>query len=165
MEYRLVAFMVNEVPMEQLAEIEGNSPVSFVGKVRRDVAADRQHLRKETDWLWEYHLLKDHPMFYDQCRERHGELRTTGWRRMYQVRSSGFALQPPVLTRIESPRRPGEAQDQRCGQAAAEVQGARGSEAGQKGRVCGQNDCSYERQSSTRTSRRYGRCQSWATSM
>jgi hypothetical protein len=37
MEYRLVAFMVNEVPMEQLAEIEGNSPVSFVGKVRRDV--------------------------------------------------------------------------------------------------------------------------------
>jgi hypothetical protein len=32
MEYRLVSFMVNEVPMEQLAEIEGNSPVSSLAK-------------------------------------------------------------------------------------------------------------------------------------
>ena len=27
MEYKLVAFMVNELPMEQLTEIEANSPV------------------------------------------------------------------------------------------------------------------------------------------
>lgn len=27
MEYRLVAFMVNELPMEQLVDIEANSPV------------------------------------------------------------------------------------------------------------------------------------------
>jgi hypothetical protein len=30
MEYRLVAFMVNELPMEQLTEIEANSPVCHV---------------------------------------------------------------------------------------------------------------------------------------
>ena len=30
MEYRLVAFMVNELPMDQLAEIEANSHVGLV---------------------------------------------------------------------------------------------------------------------------------------
>lgn len=30
MEYRLVAFMVNELPMDQLAEIEANSHVRLV---------------------------------------------------------------------------------------------------------------------------------------
>lgn len=30
LEYHLVAFMLNEVPMEQLAEIEGNSPVGCI---------------------------------------------------------------------------------------------------------------------------------------
>jgi len=83
MEYRLVAFMVNELPMDQLSEIEDNSPVRM--QTLREPMLTHKHLRKETDWLWEYHLLKDHPMFYDQCRERHGEPRTTGWRRMYKV--------------------------------------------------------------------------------
>lgn len=44
-----------------------------------------QHIRKETDWLWEYYLLTDHPIFYDQCKEKGGQLRTSGWRRMYKV--------------------------------------------------------------------------------
>jgi hypothetical protein len=41
MEYKLVAFMVNELPMEQLTEIEANSPVRH--RVRRT--------RSNTDYL------------------------------------------------------------------------------------------------------------------
>jgi hypothetical protein len=35
MEYRLIAFMVNELPMKQLTEIEANSPVRTGDLVRR----------------------------------------------------------------------------------------------------------------------------------
>lgn len=30
-------------------------------------------------------MLKDYPLFYDQCREKGGEMRSSGWRRMYKV--------------------------------------------------------------------------------
>jgi hypothetical protein len=41
MEYKLVAFMVNELPMEQLTEIEANSPVCH----------DVSTMTKSTDYI------------------------------------------------------------------------------------------------------------------
>jgi hypothetical protein len=117
-----------------------------------------QQLRKETDWLWEFHLLKDHPLYYDQCRERRGEVRTTGWRRMYKV--SLYSKLPPDLTVSESARGPRTAKDKRGRQARAAVQRAGRSETSEKGGVCGQDDCSNSRKSRSRSSGRNGDCQS-----
>nr|XP_031858448.1 uncharacterized protein CI109_006093 [Kwoniella shandongensis]KAA5525520.1 hypothetical protein CI109_006093 [Kwoniella shandongensis] len=68
LEYSLIKPFVDELPMEQLVEIEANSP----------------HIKKDTDWLYEIYLLQDHPLFHERCRERQGEPRTSGWRRMYR---------------------------------------------------------------------------------
>ncbi|KAK8861664.1 hypothetical protein IAR55_002487 [Kwoniella newhampshirensis] len=68
LEYSLIKPFIDDLPMEQLVEIEANSP----------------HIKKETDWLFEAYLLQDHPLFHERCRERQGEPRTTGWRRMYR---------------------------------------------------------------------------------
>ncbi|ADV25171.1 elongin-A [Cryptococcus gattii E566] len=68
LEYSLVKPFIDEVPMEQLAEIEANSP----------------HIKKDTDWLYEIFLLQDYRLFHERCRERQGQHRTTGWRKMYK---------------------------------------------------------------------------------
>ncbi|EAL17845.1 hypothetical protein CNBL1070 [Cryptococcus deneoformans B-3501A] len=68
LEYSLVKPFIDEVPMEQLAEIEANSP----------------HIKKDTDWLYELFMLQDYRLFHERCRERQGEPRTTGWRKMYK---------------------------------------------------------------------------------
>ncbi|OXM75733.1 elongin-A [Cryptococcus neoformans Bt63] len=68
LEYSLVKPFIDEVPMEQLAEIEANSP----------------HIKKDTDWLYELFMLQDYRLFHERCRERYGEPRTTGWRKMYK---------------------------------------------------------------------------------
>ncbi|WVQ78858.1 hypothetical protein IAT38_000949 [Cryptococcus sp. DSM 104549] len=67
-EYSLVKSFIDELPMNQLIEIENNSP----------------HIKKDTDWLWEIFLLQDYRLFHDRCRERQGEPRVSGWRRMYR---------------------------------------------------------------------------------
>ncbi|KIR31990.1 elongin-A [Cryptococcus deuterogattii 2001/935-1] len=68
LEYSLVKPFIDEVPMEQLAEIEANSP----------------HIKKDTDWLYEIFLLQDYRLFHERCRERQGQHRTIGWRKMYK---------------------------------------------------------------------------------
>ncbi|WVO24296.1 uncharacterized protein IAS62_005660 [Cryptococcus decagattii] len=68
LEYSLVKPFIDEVPMEQLAEIEANSP----------------HIKKDTDWLYEIFLLQDYRLFHERCRERQSQHRTTGWRKMYK---------------------------------------------------------------------------------
>ncbi|WVR09753.1 hypothetical protein IAU60_006829 [Kwoniella sp. DSM 27419] len=68
MEYQLIKPFVDDLPVEQLAEIEAASP----------------HIKKDTDWLWEIFLLQDFPLFHERCQDRRGERRTSGWRKMYR---------------------------------------------------------------------------------
>ncbi|WVQ77403.1 hypothetical protein IAR50_007088 [Cryptococcus sp. DSM 104548] len=69
MEYPVLRPFLDELPAEQLAEIERNSP----------------HIKKDTDWLWEVLLLQDYRLFHERCRiTREGEVRTSGWRKMYK---------------------------------------------------------------------------------
>nr|ODN90320.1 elongin-A [Cryptococcus depauperatus CBS 7855] len=68
LEYSLVKPFIDELPFDQLVEIESNSP----------------HIQKDTDWLWEIFILQDFRLFYVGCRENHGEPRTSGWRKMYK---------------------------------------------------------------------------------
>ncbi|ODN87135.1 elongin-A [Cryptococcus wingfieldii CBS 7118] len=69
MEYSVLRPFLDEVGAEQLAEIERNSP----------------HIKKDTDWLWEVLLLQDYRLFHERCRiNREGEVRTSGWRKMYK---------------------------------------------------------------------------------
>nr|XP_019001808.1 uncharacterized protein I203_05515 [Kwoniella mangroviensis CBS 8507]OCF65269.1 hypothetical protein I203_05515 [Kwoniella mangroviensis CBS 8507] len=74
LEYPLIKPLIDEVPIEQLQEIESNSP----------------HIKKDTDWLYEIFLLQDYPLFHERCQDRHGEPRTSGWRRMYKKAKEDF---------------------------------------------------------------------------
>lgn len=86
MEYSVVAPFLNEVPQEQLVELEESSPVrSFLRKDIFVTHAEFQHIKKDTDWLWEYFMLQEYPLFHERCRERQGQPRDRGWRRMFQV--------------------------------------------------------------------------------
>ncbi|WWC96874.1 hypothetical protein V866_003749 [Kwoniella sp. B9012] len=74
LEYPLIKPLIDEVPIEQLQEIESNSP----------------HIKKDSDWLYEIFLLQDYPLFHERCQDRHGEPRTSGWRRMYKKAKEDF---------------------------------------------------------------------------
>ncbi|WVW80255.1 hypothetical protein I302_102233 [Kwoniella bestiolae CBS 10118] len=76
LEYPLIKSLVDEMPIEQLQEVESNSP----------------HIKKDTDWLYEIFLLQDYPLFHERCQDRHGEPRTSGWRRMYKKAKEDFHL-------------------------------------------------------------------------
>ncbi|KAL1410746.1 hypothetical protein Q8F55_001688 [Vanrija albida] len=65
--YSVVADLIDNLPRQQLSEIEEASP----------------HILKDTDWLWEAFIITEYPVFYQECKMRKGEPRTTGWRRMY----------------------------------------------------------------------------------
>ncbi|ORX35237.1 RNA polymerase II transcription factor SIII subunit A-domain-containing protein [Kockovaella imperatae] len=66
--YTLLKPFLDYLPASQLAEVEDNSP----------------SLKKDTDWLWEIFLLQEFPLYHEKVRERKGEPRTHGWRRMYR---------------------------------------------------------------------------------
>ncbi|KAK4688386.1 elongin-A, partial [Tremellales sp. Uapishka_1] len=69
LEYAMIAEFLNELPMEQLREVEDQS----------------SHIKKDTDWLWESFLLSEYPLFWERCVEtKDGTLRSSGWRRMYR---------------------------------------------------------------------------------
>jgi elongin-A len=112
LEYPVIREFLLGLPREQLEEVENNSNVranilmSWHGswrRLRRGVSscmprallphpckADLQHLKEDTDWLWEIFLLEDHPTQYERCNTKDGEPRTRGWRRMYRVRHLGL---------------------------------------------------------------------------
>ncbi|WWC88069.1 uncharacterized protein L201_002973 [Kwoniella dendrophila CBS 6074] len=76
LEYPLIKPLIDDMPIEQLLEVEANSP----------------HIKKDTDWLYEIFMLQDFPLFHERCQDRHGEPRTSGWRRMYKKAKEDFAV-------------------------------------------------------------------------
>lgn len=70
LEYPLCAELLDQLPREQLAEIETQS----------------EHIKPDTDWLWETFVIDEYPLYYETCREKNGKHRSSGWRRMYHVR-------------------------------------------------------------------------------
>jgi hypothetical protein len=82
---------------------------------------DLQHVKKDTDWLWEWFLLQDFPLFHERCYLREGEPRTSGWRRMYKVSEPlsepDFTCERPllILVLLESERGRGGATAASCG--------------------------------------------------
>ncbi|WWC60410.1 uncharacterized protein I303_102982 [Kwoniella dejecticola CBS 10117] len=76
LEYPLIKPLLDDMPIEQLQEVETNSP----------------HIKKDTDWLYEIFMLQDYPLFHERCQDRHGVPRTSGWRRMYKKAKEDFAV-------------------------------------------------------------------------
>ncbi|WVQ93500.1 hypothetical protein IAU59_000574 [Kwoniella sp. CBS 9459] len=68
LEYPIIKPFIDDLPMEQLSNIEAACP----------------HIKKDTDWLWEIFLLQQFPLFHERCQDRRGEMRTSGWRRMFK---------------------------------------------------------------------------------
>ncbi|OCF31621.1 hypothetical protein I316_06626 [Kwoniella heveanensis BCC8398] len=68
LEYAIVKPFIDDLPMEQLSAIESASP----------------HIKTDTDWLWEIFLLQQFPLYHERCQDRRGEMRTSGWRKMYK---------------------------------------------------------------------------------
>ncbi|WRT65788.1 uncharacterized protein IL334_002737 [Kwoniella shivajii] len=76
LEYPLIKPLIDDLPVIQLQEIELHSP----------------HIKKDTDWLYEIFLLQEYPLFHERCQDRHGEPRTSGWRRMYKKAKEDFLV-------------------------------------------------------------------------
>ncbi|WWC68559.1 uncharacterized protein I206_102488 [Kwoniella pini CBS 10737] len=76
LEYPLIKPLLDDMPIEQLQEVETNSP----------------HIKKDTDWLYEIFMLQDFPLFHERCQDRHGSPRKSGWRRMYKKAKEDFAV-------------------------------------------------------------------------
>ena len=124
LEYPVIREFLLGLPREQLEEVETNSKVrvetprhtslrsrspiyTYSGLSRPGAVllacahsnfADLQHLKEDTDWLWEIFLLEDHPTQYERCNTKDGQPRTRGWRRMYRVRKLHPSLVDVMLT-------------------------------------------------------------------
>lgn len=103
--YALARDFLTLMPMEQLAEVEDNSPVcvtphaslcctrtsrsssgsAIFTSIRRALDLIIQELRKDTDWLWELFLRDHYPQFHASALIKKGVKRTSGWRRMYKL--------------------------------------------------------------------------------
>lgn len=97
LEYTQVAEFLDGCNRDQLEEIENNSTVGRHVLSFGVTDPCPQHIKKDTDWLWERFVVEDYPVYYGSCRERKGQQRTSGWRRMYQV-SYGAAIIATQLT-------------------------------------------------------------------